>query len=120
MAAVSHGFRFDYRRNQVLSLDVQGGIGPKPGWPTHEGAEVLGAYLRFCGNQYLGWVDFDLPGEFYNRAHWTSHLEKAGSYLQREANLLLDAEDAIEKLSAKRRVVYQADGKTVVDPSSAP
>jgi hypothetical protein len=118
--AVFEGFRFDYRRNPVLSLDVLGGMGPKPGWPTHAGADVLGDYLRSCGVQYLVWVDFDLPSEFYNRAHWTSHLAKSGSYLRREAALLLDAEDAIEKLSANRRVVYQAHGMTVVDLSAAP
>jgi hypothetical protein len=118
--AVFEGFRFDYRRNRVLSLDVLGGMGPKPGWPTHAGADVLGNYLRSCGVQYLVWVDFDLPSEFYNRAHWTSHLAKSGSYLRREAALLLDAEDAIEKLSANHHVLYQAHGMTVVDLSAAP
>jgi len=63
-------------------------------------------------------VDFDLPSPFYNRAHWEGFVGLTQSYLQGEAVLQLDAEDAIEKLSAARRVVYKAQGMTVVDLSA--
>ncbi len=120
--AVFEGFRFDFKRNPIYALDVLGGMGPKPGWPAHQGAAALDAYLRDNGIQYLVWVDFSLPSEFYNRAHWTSHLSKIGSHLQGEAVLQLDAEDSIEKISAMHRVVYRANGMSVVDlgaPSEA-
>jgi hypothetical protein len=113
--AVFEGFRFDFKRNPIYALDVLGGMGPKPGWPAHKGAAALDAYLRSNGIEYLVWVDFSLPSEFYNRAHWTSHLSKVGSHLQGEAVLQLDAEDAIEKISAMHRVVYRANGMNVVD-----
>ena len=118
--AVFEPFRFDFRRNQVLILDLLGGMGPKPGWPFKKGPEALDAYLLANGVRYLVWVDFHLPSEFYNRDHWTSHLSKVGTYLQGEAVLQLDAEDAIEKLSTVRRVAYRAHGMTVVDLSSPP
>jgi len=117
--AVYEGFRFDFRRNQIFALDVLGGMGPKPGWPAKQGPQALGDYFAASGIQYLVWADFSLPNEFYNRDHWISHLAKTGSYLQPQAVLQLDAEDSIEKLSAMRRVVYQAHGMTVVDLSAA-
>ncbi|MDP8998608.1 MAG: hypothetical protein M3O46_00675 [Myxococcota bacterium] len=117
--AVFEGFRFDFKRNRIFALDVLGGMGPAPGWPAHKGPEALGEYLKANGVQYLVWVDFNEPSEFYNRAHWRSHLDKAGHYLQGEAVLQLDAEDAIEKLTAMRRVEYRARGMTVVDLGAA-
>ncbi len=112
--AVFEPFRFDFKRNQVLVLDFLGGMGPPPGWPYKGGSEALGEYLLESGVQYLAWVDFDLPNEFYNRAHWVSHLRKTGHYLQGEAAFELDAEDAIEQLTSRRRVVYRGHDMTVV------
>ena len=118
--AVFEGFRFEFKRNPIYALDVLGGMGPRPGWPAHKGAAALDTYLRSNGIEYLVWVDFNLPSEFYNRAHWTSHLSKTGSHLQGEAVLQLDAEDSIEKISAMHRVVYKANGMTVVDLGAPP
>jgi hypothetical protein len=118
--AVFEGFRWDFKRNTVYALDVLGGMGPKPGWPAREGPAALAEYLRTNGVQYLVWVDWNLPSQFYNRSHWRSHLSNPRSYLQGEAVLQLDAEDAIEKLTAMRHVVYQAHGMTVVDLDSPP
>jgi hypothetical protein len=85
-----------------------------------KGPQALGEYLVGSGIQYLVWVDFNLPGEFYNRTHWTSHLSMDGIYLQRQAVFQLDAEDSIEKLSAMRHIVYQAHGMTVLDLAKPP
>jgi hypothetical protein len=118
--AVFEGFRFDFKRNPIYALDVLGGMGPKPGWPAHKGPVVLDAYLRDNGIQYLVWVDWNLPSEFYNRAHWMGHLARTGSHLQGEAVLQLDAEDSIEKITAMHHVVYRANGMSVVDLRSPP
>jgi hypothetical protein len=115
VTAVLEPFRFDFTRNHILLLDFLGGMGPKPGWPFKQGPDVLGRYLVANGVEYLAWIDFDLPGEFYNKAHWTTHLTKTGEYLQDEAVFQLDAEDSIEKLATMRRVVYRDQGMTVVD-----
>jgi hypothetical protein len=113
--AVFEGFRFDFERNPIFALDVLGGMGPNPGWPTKRGPKALRDYLVSNGIQYLVWVDFNLKSEFYNRAHWKDNLQLTGTYLQPQAVLLLDAEDSIERLSAKRGLVYRAHGMTVVD-----
>jgi hypothetical protein len=118
--AVLENYRFDFTRNRIFALDVLGGMGPKPGWPTHQGAKALADYLRSSGVQYLLWVDFNLPSEFYNRAHWQSLLTQTGSYLSAEAALQLDAEDAIDGIAKICHVAYRAHGMTVVDLASAP
>jgi hypothetical protein len=113
--AVHEGWQFDFKRNRIFSLDVLGGMGPKPGWPAYRGPAALGDYLTAKGVQYLIWVDFGIQSDFLNREHWRGFLAWDGSYLQGEARLQLDAEDSIEKLTAMRRVVYRAHGMTVVD-----
>lgn len=112
--AVFEGFRFDFERNPIFALDVLGGTGPNPGWPAKQGPKALRDYLVNSGIRYLVWVDFNLPSEFYNRGHWKDNLQLTGTYLPPQAVLQLDAEDSIERLSA-RRVVYRAHGMTVVD-----
>ncbi|HEX4445968.1 MAG TPA: hypothetical protein VH044_04505, partial [Polyangiaceae bacterium] len=111
--AVFEPYRFDFRRNRVDLLDFLGAMGPPPGWPYGQGPDALASYLLRCGVQYLAWVDFDLPNEFYSRANWTSHLAKTGHYLQGEAPFELDAESAIDGLATRRRVVYRGHGITV-------
>jgi len=118
--AVSESFRFDFARNRIYLLDVLGAMGPKPGWPRHRGPEALASYLRSTGIEYVIYVDFNLPGEFYNRAHWQSHLALRNSYLTQFALIQLDAEDAIEGLPQVRRAVYEAHGMTVVDLTAPP
>jgi hypothetical protein len=121
VTAVFQPFRFDFKRNQVFVLDFLGGMGPEPGWPFGKGPAALGDYLLANGVQYLVWVDFNLPNEFYNRAHWKEALtKKPEHYLAGEAPFLLDAEDMIEQLTTMRRVVYRAHDMTVVDLSAMP
>lgn len=113
--AVNESFRFDFKRNRILALDVLGGMGPSPGWPAHKGPDALAAYLRQNGVQYLAWVDFNGGHEFYGRAHWSPFVTLTDSYLQGQAILQLDAEDSIEKLSAAHRVAFRGGGMTLVD-----
>ena len=122
--AVNENDRFDFTRNRIFTLDMLGGMGPKPGWPVRRGPEALARYLQANGVQYLVWVDFDeTTGRFYSRSRWKEHVAKADfkdSYLHDESVLQLDAADAIDKLRTIRRVVYSAHGMTVVDLTARP
>jgi hypothetical protein len=124
VTAVNENDRFDFTRNRIFALDVLGGMGPKPGWPSRRGPEVLARYLVANGVRYVVWVDFDRSGgNFYNRPRWREHIareEFKGSYLQGEAVVEIDAAEAIETLPSIRRLVYQAHGINVVDLSSPP
>jgi hypothetical protein len=118
--AVFENCRFDFQRNTIYELDVLGGMGPAPGWPVGKGAEALAQYLRGVGVRYVVWVDFNLPSEFYNRAHWKGHLQKVGFYLSAWAPIQLDAEDALDAFPKIRNVVYRGHGMTVVDLDAPP
>ena len=123
VTAVSENDRFDFTRNRVFALDVIGGMGPKPGWPTHQGPEALARYLVANGVQYAVWVDFDKAGPPYSKRQWEEHLVRddyKGSYLQGEAAVEIDAADALTRLPSIRRLVYQAHNMSVVDLTSRP
>ncbi len=115
VTAVNESFRFDFKRNRILALDVLGGMGPSPGWPAHKGPAALAKFLRDNGVRYLAWVDFNGGHEFYGRSHWTPFVGQKESYLGGEAVLQLDAEDSIEKLSTNETVVFKEGGMTLVD-----
>jgi hypothetical protein len=115
---VDEPFRFDLRRNEMMSLDIGGGMGPSPGYPAFKGAEALGSYLVANGVRYIVYVDFAHSAELYVRAAWQSHLIKASDpYLQGEAPYMLDAMSSIDALAASRAVVHSKDWMSVVDLS---
>ncbi len=115
VTAVRESFRFDFRRNKIFALDALGAMGPKPGWPAHKGPEALAQYLRHSGVDYVVRVDFNEPGELYNRAHWRENLAQKGSILSEWAVFHLDAEDALDGLSKVCKNVFVGHGMTVVD-----
>lgn len=119
VTAVNENDRFDFARNRIFSLDFLGGMGPKPGWPTHMGAEALAEYLVANGVQYIVWVDFDQGGAIYKRSHWYDHLARQ-DYLHGEAILAIDAAETIDQLATIRRIVYRAHNMSVLDLSYPP
>ena len=98
VTAVREGFRFDFRRNTIYMLGALGAMGPKPGWPAHQGAEALARYLRDNGVDYVVWVDFNEPGELYNRGHLKANASVTDSTMAKWAALHLEVEDAIDAL----------------------
>jgi hypothetical protein len=115
VTVVRESFRFDFRRNKIFALDALGAMGPKPGWPAHKGPEALARYLRHCGVDYVVRVDFNEPGELYNRAHWRENLARKDATISEWAVFQLDAEDALDGLSKVRKDVFVGHGMTVVD-----
>jgi hypothetical protein len=115
VAATPENFRFDFRRNRIFVLDALGAMGPKPGWPVHKSPEVLAQYLRDNGVSYVIRIDFDAPGELYNRAHWRDMLAATGSTISVWAAPHLEGEEALEGLSAVGKNVFVGHEMTVVD-----
>jgi hypothetical protein len=119
VSAVHQPWRFDFSRNEIFTLDVLGGMGPKPGFPANKGPSALGEYLLANGVRYLAWVDWEQPSEFYNRGHWQQHLTRT-DYLLSEARIQLDAMDSIEKLGAEHRTLFRGHSMTLVDLTARP
>jgi hypothetical protein len=123
VTAVSENDRFDFSRNTIFALDTLGGMGPKPGWPTHQGPQALTKYLVDNGVRYIAWVDFDRGSNFYKRGHWREHIARPdfkGSYLAGEDALQIDAGDTIDQLATLHHVVYRANNMTLVDLTAPP
>jgi hypothetical protein len=114
-AAVDDPFRFDFARNEILLLDVPGGMGPPPGFPLGKGPEQLAAYLASHGVRYLAVVDFSRSVELYDLGRWRGHLSRTGSYLQGEARVAVDAMETIEQLVRSRRVLHRRENMCIVD-----
>lgn len=113
--AVDEPFRFDFARNQILSLDIPGGMGPAPGFPLKQGPEKLAEYFAAHGVRYLAVVDFTRSVELYDKNRWRNHLNFTGSYLQGEARVCVDALDSIEKLVRSRKVLHERHHMSVID-----
>ena len=118
VTAVRETFRFDFRRNTIFTLDSLGAMGPKPGWPSHQGPEALATYLSDHGVGYLVHVDFREPGELYNRDHLHANVASGSKTFEVWSGLQLDAEDAIDGLSRIRKTAFVGHGITVIDLAS--
>jgi hypothetical protein len=68
-------YLLDLRRNDVVSLDLPGGVSPPPGlWATESPREVVG-YLRGLGYSWLAAVRPDRAPSwsFYELERWAAH-----------------------------------------------
>lgn len=121
--AVNENDCFDFARNRIFTLDQLGGMGPPPGWPTHQSPAILAQYLESQGVRYVVWVDFDHGVDLYNRGVWREHSHGdrwKESYLSGEAGFELDAGETIEKLPTIRHLVYHSHDMNVVDLTAPP
>ncbi len=119
VTAVHEPWRFNFKRNDIFTLDLLGGTGPKPGWPAFLGPQALLDYFKANGVRYVVSTDFNQANELYNRAHWRAFLS-TDSFLAGEAPFQLDGMDAIEKLATLRRVIYRGNAMTLVDLDAPP
>jgi hypothetical protein len=117
---VDEPYRFDLKRNRMLSLDIGGGMGPSPGYPAFAGPQALRSYLLANRVRYIVYGDFDHSAELYVRASWRNHLSASGSYLQGEAPYMLDTMNSVESLAASHGIVYSAHRINVVDLTRPP
>lgn len=117
-ATVQEPFRFDLRRNSVLSLDLPGGMGPAPGFPCFKGPDALADYLQANGLRYLITVDYLLTYknmELFDLPAWRRHRSLERSFLIYEAPFVVDAMENVLTLLKTRRVVFKNDLLTVID-----
>jgi hypothetical protein len=115
--AVLEPFRFDFKRNEIDSLDTAlGGMGPGPGgFPTFKGPDALASYLLARGIRYLVFTDFGQFSFPYGKAHWQEHLRTEKSYLKDEAVYQLDVIASIEALARSRVVLHKSGPMTLLD-----
>ncbi len=114
---VDEPFRFDMRRNDLMSLDLAGGMGPAPGFPCFKGPEALAAYLLANGVEYVLTSPYNRTRflELYDLGAWQRHRSLTHSFLNYEAPFMVDAMESIEALKKTRRIVANNGAVTVID-----
>jgi hypothetical protein len=117
--AVYEPYRFNMKRNPVYSLDLIGGMGPKPGFPVFQGPEALARYLLDNGIRWIIHVDFNKMHDLYDVSRWRRHTYLTKSFLAYEAPFMVDGMESIQKLDASRKVEYKAFSLTLVDLRTA-
>jgi hypothetical protein len=115
VVAVDEPFRFNMRRNPVFSLDLMGGLGPKPGFPVFQGPDALATYLLTNGIRYILHVDFHHSHELYDLEKWRRHKTLQKIFLAYEAPFMVDVMESIQALDETRKVVYEQFNMRVLD-----
>jgi hypothetical protein len=117
-------FRLDFRRNRILLCDQPGGAGPKPGWPVRQGSEQYEQYFRSHGIRYVAFIlGRDSPE--YDHARWAKFLAReelpkrnghsSGALLRDMAALYVDAFEALDDLSKRKRHLFHEGSIHVLD-----
>lgn len=113
LAAVEHPALFDYRRNNVMNIDVIGAASLPPGMPFFEGPEKLKEYLLDLSIEYLAYMDFDRPkvrpDELYSRQTWKKWHTGEKNLFKIQAPFYLDFMENIDKLEKTEEIVFQQD-----------
>jgi len=114
---VDDAVRLDFARNRVITLDIPGEVGPKPGFPFFEGEEALADYLHRKGIRYL--VSHKKPDKskhLYQLATWRWHANSGSRMPQHfEGKYVLDVLEQVAKLVSVRPHVYEDDTLVVID-----
>jgi hypothetical protein len=116
-------FRLDFARNKIVSFDQPGSASPPPRLPIGKGPEALAEYLAGLG---LRFVAFQLGGHSpeYDVGKWEERLKgpvpvrdmtSRGVQLRAIARFYVDVFHNLDKLAASQKVLYSADGMTVID-----
>lgn len=115
MAMVNHPFALNYRRNDILNVDVPGAASPDPGMPFKQGPGKLKKYLQSLSITHLVFGDLnDRPACLYNRALWEFHRDGDVAAWKFGAPYYLDLMDNVEALARSEKVLYRKDGFHVV------
>jgi len=119
LTAVDHPFVLDFRRNEILPVDIPGAASPDPGMPFFKGPEALRAYLLGQGISHVAYRDFRVPGGcLYNRRLWEHYLGGPDGEFRMASKFYLDFMANVEALEALAAAsgppLFRAGGLVVI------
>ena len=115
LSVLDQPFLLDFRRNEVLNVDVPGVASPDPGMPFFRGPAALKGYLVELGIRYVAFRDgWSSNGCLYRRDMWQAHLRGADPVLQKHARHYLDLMANLDQLAASQEIIHRADGLIVI------
>jgi len=120
LVMVDDPWELDFRRNDILNVDVIGASGFQQGLDRFHGGEAMAAYLQDKGIRYVAFVRPEKARELYRRDIW-ERLARAKDLIWRQSSVYyLSAFDAFGELARTRGILYDADGLVALDLASAP
>lgn len=101
LTMVDASFWFDFKRNNVFSINAVGGSSPPPGLPFEKGPEAVAAYLKGLGIRYVIAVDFNNAVLLYTRKLWNESTRPEWIYTSIWKPHFNDFMDNIDALAAR-------------------
>ncbi len=105
----------DFRRNEIVNLDLVGFAAPAPGLPAFLGPERWRSYLAAQGIRYVAFVDGDSSVCLFRRKEWVHRLFENGELWRFMAAHMIDAQDTLQSFTKTARILFQRDGLVAVD-----
>jgi len=106
---------FDFKRNEVYSINAVGSSSPPPGLPFDQGPQAFAKYLKSLGIRYVIAVDFDNAVLLYTRKLWTETTRPEWIYSQIWRPRFLDVMANFDALDKEGAVVARAGNLRLFD-----
>jgi hypothetical protein len=114
-AMVNHPFALNYKRNDIVNVDVPGAASPGFGMPIGQGVEKLKEYLKNLSITHVVFGDLnDRPACLYNRALWEFHRDGDIPAWKFGAPFYLNLMDDLETLAQTETVLFKKYGFHVI------
>lgn len=106
---------FDFKRNEVYSINAVGSSSPPPGMPFEQGPQAFAKYLKSLGIRYVIAVNFDNAVLLYTRKLWTETTRPEWIYSQIWRPRFLDVMANFDALDKEGAVVARAGNLRLFD-----
>ncbi len=110
--------RFDFRRNQIETLDMIGAMSPPPGLPLFDGGEAVADYLVKLGYRYAIVVHPDAAKYLLRRDTWLVQAKQPAEGMEiwrRTARYFLRGFDVVDELRGSRYVLATTGKMSALD-----
>lgn len=115
LAALDRPYWLDYKRNDIINIDVPGAVSPDPGMPFFKGPRALKDYLLGRSIPFVAFRDFDGPGGcLYRRVMWDFYAKSSHPMWRAESKFFLDFMDNVQALAKTEDLVFQRNGLSVI------
>lgn len=112
---MDEAYRLDYARHHLYNLDLPGFAAPAPGLPSFLPTEVWRDYFHSLGIRYVAYIDGAYSSYLYRRRTWAINTYSDHGIWRFMATHVVDAGDALRRLAATSKVLYDKDGFVAVD-----
>jgi hypothetical protein len=108
-------YLLDYRRNDIVNLDLPGFAAPGTGLPSFLGAARWRGYLAAQGIRYVAFVEGEHSTYLFRRRAWLPRIFTDTELFRFMGTHMIDALDTLGELARTSRVLFHRGGIYVID-----